>query len=107
MRNNVQHLLFLLFLCPIFSINGQNYISDTKLYGIKEGLSHRQVNDVLEDRRGYIWVATASGLNRFDGYSFCVFGREDGLLSDQIEHIFEDAYGLIWFFIQKLSERLN
>ena len=101
MRNNPLHLLFFFFLCPIFSILGQNYIPDTKLYGIKEGLSHRQVNDVLEDKRGYIWVATASGLNRFDGYTFRVFGREDGLLSDQIEHIFEDAYGLIWVFYPK------
>ncbi len=67
MRNNLQHLLFLVFLCPLFSIYGQNYIPDTKLYGIKDGLSHRQVNDVLEDRRGYIWVALLIDIheNRF------------------------------------------
>jgi ligand-binding sensor domain-containing protein len=82
----------------ISTAQGQTYIPETRLYSVKEGLSHRQVNDVIEDRQGYIWIATPSGLNRFDGYSFRIWGREDGLHSDQISHVFEDAYGFIWVF---------
>lgn len=102
MRNKAKNTFLFLFFIFISSIaKGQTYIPESHLYGLKEGLSHRQVNDILEDKRGFIWVATASGLNRFDGYSFRVFGREDGLHSDQIEHIFEDAYGVIWVFYPK------
>ena len=34
---------------------------------LEEGLSQAAVMDVLQDRRGYIWLATEDGLNRFDG----------------------------------------
>ena len=99
MRNKTKRtILFLFFICISSITKGQTYIPESHLYDLKDGLSHRQVNDILEDKRGFIWIATASGLNRFDGYSFQVFGREDGLHSDQIEKIFEDAYGLIWVF---------
>lgn len=77
-------------------IQAQEYVPESKFYSVKEGLSHRQVNDVIEDRQGFIWVATPSGLNRFDGYSFRIWGTEDGLHSDQINTVFEDAYGFIW-----------
>jgi signal transduction histidine kinase/CheY-like chemotaxis protein len=87
-------LLFLLY----SAAQAQSFIPEVRLYSIKDGLSNRQVNDVLEDRQGYIWAATPQGLNRFDGYSFRAWGREDGLQSDQIEHLFEDAYGFIWVF---------
>ena len=96
-------LYFLLF----FTATAQTYIPEIRLYSVKEGLSHRQVNDVLEDHQGFIWVATPSGLNRFDGYTFRVWGREDGLHTDQIEHLFEDAYGFIWVFHTQSSEMID
>jgi len=38
-----------------------------------EGLLGNQVNDVLQDRRGFIWLATIGGLDRFDGVTFKPF----------------------------------
>jgi ligand-binding sensor domain-containing protein len=35
----------------------------------KDGLSANHVNSVVQDNDGIIWIGTASGLNRFDGYS--------------------------------------
>ncbi|MEZ2442243.1 two-component regulator propeller domain-containing protein [Chitinophaga sp. RCC_12] len=40
------------------------------------GLSHNQVNAVLKDRDGFLWFATAYGLNRYDGY-FCRIFHKD------------------------------
>ena len=42
-----------------------------------DGLSHSDVLDILQDRRGFIWLATRHGLNRYDGPSFktYLFGR--------------------------------
>src|SRR4051812_31036682 len=37
---------------------------------VNDGLSHNQVTSFLKDRKGFLWVGTNSGLNRFDGYAF-------------------------------------
>ncbi|QJD95728.1 response regulator [Mucilaginibacter robiniae] len=36
---------------------------------VDEGLSHTDANDVIQDHKGFIWIATYFGLNRYDGYS--------------------------------------
>lgn len=35
---------------------------------VSAGLSHNQVNTMLKDAGGFMWFATLSGLNRYDGY---------------------------------------
>jgi ligand-binding sensor domain-containing protein len=43
---------------------------------ISNGLSHNQVTCILKDTKGFMWFGTASGLNRYDGYSFKVFKHD-------------------------------
>ena len=43
-----------------------------------DGLSHNIAINVVQDRLGFIWINTFSGLNRFDGYEFKVFRHEPG-----------------------------
>ena len=38
-----------------------------------EGLSQGQINDMVVDHLGYLWISTKEGLNRFDGNSFKVY----------------------------------
>lgn len=69
-------------------------------YNTEKGLSHNQVNCFLKDSRGFVWIGTANGLNRFDGYSFRVFRHDpadSASISDrQVNAIFEDPQGYIW-----------
>lgn len=44
-------------------------------YSMANGLSHPWVNDFLQDRQGFLWLATSAGLNRFDGYEFKVYAN--------------------------------
>lgn len=44
----------------------------------KQGLSSNHVADVLQDKQGYLWIATDDGLNRYDGSSFKTFRRIEG-----------------------------
>jgi len=65
-----------------------------------QGLSQGMVFDILQDKEGFIWVATKNGLNRYDGYSFKIFTNDPynahSLSSNTILKLFEDSKGRIW-----------
>jgi diguanylate cyclase (GGDEF)-like protein len=67
---------------------------------LEQGLSQSTVMDVLQDRRGYIWLATEDGLNRFDGVSFKVYKHDPAdvasLPSSFVWGVAEDTAGDLW-----------
>jgi signal transduction histidine kinase/ligand-binding sensor domain-containing protein/DNA-binding response OmpR family regulator len=67
---------------------------------VNQGLSHNQVNCFHRDRKGFLWAGTASGLNRFDGYSIKVFvnraNDSTSLVNNYVNKLFEDPDGRIW-----------
>lgn len=69
-------------------------------YSSKEGLSQNTAYSVVCDSRGFIWVGTTNGLNRFDGSTFKVYSNrldeEYGMVSRRVERIWEDNAGYIW-----------
>ena len=50
-------------------------------YSIESGLSNNTVSGITQDKRGYVWIATAGGLNRFNGSRFVQFHSNDDSLS--------------------------
>lgn len=48
-----------------------------KNYSVENGLSQVTVMDITQDKDGYIWLATQSGIDRFDGYDFIHYGQSD------------------------------
>ena len=61
------------------------------------GLSYDGISTITQDSRGFIWIGTYKGLNRYDGNTFTVYGKEDlGLDSDFIYSIVEDIDGNLW-----------
>ena len=68
--------------------------------GIHDGLSNNQVNSVFKDSKGYIWLGTQSGLDRFDGFRFSNFfsktGDKSALLNDVVNDIQEDIETNLW-----------
>lgn len=93
--------MFLIFLSAM-PLAAQEYIAKVEHYGIEEGLSHRQVNAIFQDSRGFIWIGTPNGLNRFDGYSFRQYTKEkDGLRFNYVQEIAEDADGWLWLVEEK------
>ncbi|MBK9335630.1 MAG: response regulator [Lewinellaceae bacterium] len=89
--------VFLLLTCAFADAKGQEYRAFARRYGFEEGLPHRQVNKIIQDRNGFIWAATNAGVARFDGRHFKVFNKtESGLSGDLVEWVAEDAAGNIW-----------
>ena len=67
---------------------------------ISNGLSNNQVNGFFKDQKGFLWIATMSGLNRYDGYHFKVFRHNVNdtttLSDDYIVGIMEGPGGKLW-----------
>src|SRR5712692_6577306 len=67
---------------------------------LEQGLSQSTVMDILQDRRGYIWLATEDGLDRYDGLSFRVYKHDPAdaasLPSSFVWDVDEDAAGNLW-----------
>jgi signal transduction histidine kinase/CheY-like chemotaxis protein/AraC-like DNA-binding protein/sugar lactone lactonase YvrE len=92
-------MLIFLVLLPLLAAeaSGQAYRLSVRRYGIEEGLPHRQVNYIIQDRQGFIWGATNGGVFRFDGRRFKIYTKSDnGLTGDLADWVAEDADGNIW-----------
>ncbi|TXF86672.1 response regulator [Neolewinella aurantiaca] len=75
---------------------GQCLLKPGEQLTISEGLSHNGVSSILTDSRGYLWVATFDGLNRYNGNSVTVFQNLPGkklLVSNRIRSLVEDQKG--------------
>ena len=65
----------------------------------KLGLSQGTINSMIQDREGYLWIGTWSGLIRYDGYSTTVFHSSRGpgkIKSNKILKLYEDKKGKLW-----------
>ncbi|MGM0744130.1 MAG: sensor histidine kinase [Bacteroidota bacterium] len=65
-------------------------------YSIEFGLSESVAHDLIQDSKGYIWVGTGYGLNRFDGKRFRQYYEENGLANNRVHTLFEDSENKIW-----------
>ena len=76
--------------------------SDLKYFkhiDISSGLSHNGVTSVFEDSKGFVWIGTYDGLNKYDGFRIKVFKnsyREKVLSSNRIRSLNEDSNGNLW-----------
>ena len=67
---------------------------------IRDGLSQTTIRDLHQDRRGFLWIATVDGLNRYDGYEFKVYRHDPedptSLPGNEVFGILEDGDGSLW-----------
>lgn len=88
-------LILLVFLLTPCLVNGQHHA--LRQYTAVDGLPQSQVNTIVEDRLGYLWIGTAGGgLACFDGREFKVYTTFDGLLSNVVTSLFIDSRDVIW-----------
>jgi diguanylate cyclase (GGDEF)-like protein/PAS domain S-box-containing protein len=65
-----------------------------------EDLAQNTVNAILQDRTGFVWIATEGGLHRYDGYRFLTFQHSpelaDSLPDSFVTALAEDGAGRLW-----------
>ncbi len=95
---NKQLFILLLSLIPFFNGFSQQYVFTN--YSINNGLSQSVVNCQFQDSKGFIWIGTQNGLNRFNGETFDIYSynpSDSNSISDNwIYAINEDAEGNLW-----------
>jgi len=83
----------LLFLLLVQDILCQSY--SVKAYNPSNGLNQSQVNMMLQDKKGFYWIASREGVSRFDGVDFRNFYKSDGLVDNRITRILEKEDGTL------------
>jgi ligand-binding sensor domain-containing protein/serine phosphatase RsbU (regulator of sigma subunit) len=67
---------------------------------VPDGLSSNNITGVCQDEYGYLWISTADGLNRYDGYNFEVFKYDPSdtlsLPASNVTTVYKDQRGIIW-----------
>ena len=72
-------------------------------FNMEHGMSSNYALDITQDPKGYIWIATSSGLDRFDGHSFTVFNKYNSQLhSEELNTLLADPIeSKIWIGTHK------
>jgi ligand-binding sensor domain-containing protein/signal transduction histidine kinase/CheY-like chemotaxis protein len=94
-------LFFIGFILLVFLQSALEAVNrDFSHLTIKDGLSQSSIFDILQDKKGFLWLTTQDGLNRYDGYSFKVFrhliGDSLSLSDNSLGKLIQDKNGDIW-----------
>ncbi|SDF45493.1 ligand-binding sensor domain-containing protein [Cellulophaga baltica] len=88
------------FVLMALKLNAQSKNQFLEKVGIENGLSSNYPTCVIEDSRGFIWIGSNNGLNRYDGYQSKIFKydpNDSNTISENwITSLLEDKEGNIW-----------
>lgn len=82
-------------MCACVGIKAQK----TRLITTEDHLSNSLINQVYQDSKGYIWIATEDGLNRYDGDNFRVYrtsNSKGSISSNYVHRVYEDSKSQLW-----------
>jgi ligand-binding sensor domain-containing protein len=91
-------ILLLLFPFCAFAQGSREYAF--KHFSTANGLASNSTNAIIQDKDGFIWIASDNGLQRYDGSSFLTFeykpNNPSSLPSDKITDLFYDKKNNLW-----------
>jgi ligand-binding sensor domain-containing protein len=93
----LKSLIILLATSISFCLQAQDDIKFSHIT-VNEDLANNTVNSVIRDSRGFLWIATENGLNRYNAYTFEHFNAEEpNCISSNITYaVYEDKAERVW-----------
>ncbi|MBI4751073.1 MAG: protein kinase [Acidobacteria bacterium] len=83
-----------------FQVSAQPHQLRFGSIGLEQGLSQSSVMSLLQDHKGFLWVGTQDGLNRFDGLDFKIYRNHPqdptSLANNFVKVLYEDRQGTLW-----------
>jgi len=96
----VNRIILILSLLVITSyLHSQEEFIKFEQFNLNDGLESNAIHDIVQDRLGYLWLASADGLLRYDGYNFKLYKNEgdtNTLSNNTITNVAIDSSGNIW-----------
>ena len=96
-----QSFLFIFLLLSFYYSWSQDFVY--KHYGLQDGLANPTIHSIFQDKDGFLWIGTESGLCRYDGTHFKTFTVKDGLPNNEVLGLFQDSKGRLWLQFFKNS----
>nr|WP_321411102.1 two-component regulator propeller domain-containing protein [uncultured Carboxylicivirga sp.] len=96
MKRSALIFLYLIYYC--YTSVGQD-IFRFEHFNSTNGLSQNTVTSLLNDNKGYLWIGTMNGLNRYDGYNFKIYKNNIDnplLTNNRILSLWQDQKEFIW-----------
>jgi len=91
-------ILLLCFISPIDIFTQTDQIPFENI-SVDQGMP-TVVNYILQDKIGYLWFATNSGLYKYDGYSLTSYKHDlndpNSLIDNSLTILYEDEEGILW-----------
>lgn len=107
MRKIPLHIFLLIYFSFFLFKTGQaqRFNFSFEQFNTDNGLSHESIGTITKDKDGFLWIATANGLNRFDGLSFKIFRSNpddpQSLPGNYIAGTTLDKKGFLWVATDK------
>jgi len=68
---------------------------------VEDGLPQSIIKEILQDRQGFMWFATAEGVCKYEGYTFYIYRHDPddstSLAGSDVIGMHEDRNGVLWF----------
>ncbi len=97
MKKTIYSVIALLFALNVLGGEVDRFVH----YNTDDGLSQGHITSIHCDHKGFLWIGTWNGLNRFDGYNFKIYPwnnkKSSYLSNNRIVKIWEDQKHFIWF----------
>ncbi|MDE5703169.1 MAG: hybrid sensor histidine kinase/response regulator, partial [Bacteroides sp.] len=88
------------FFCTLCVWGGRPMYSFHHSWEVNDGISQLSVVTICQDSRGYLWLGTRNGLNRYNGTGYTIFRHRPGdsltIVDNSINKICEDHDNNLW-----------
>jgi len=107
----IRYIAIVIFILFGYSAHSQDLEFVFEHYGVEDGLSQSETNCIFQDSKGFIWIGTQAGLNRFDGREFISYDHNpldsNSISSGWVYAIAEDSKGNLWLGTKNGLNKFN